>query len=106
MLERSLSGTYHVVNRGRVSRYDLAKKIFDAFDAAALLSPCSSSEFRTPARRPVNSPLDVRKVERAIDQRMPDWADALARYLESALAGRRGARLAALLPEAERGERG
>lgn len=102
MLERGLGGTYHVANRGRLSRYDLAKRIFDAFDAAPLLSPCSSAEFPTPARRPVNSSLDVRKVERALGWRMPEWTDALARYLERSTAGQRGERFDNLFPEAQR----
>jgi dTDP-4-dehydrorhamnose reductase len=83
MMDRGLLGTYNVANRGRVSRYDLARSIFEAFDAALLLERCSASEFPAPAgaRRPANTPLDVRKVEQALGERMPEWTDALRRYL-------------------------
>jgi dTDP-4-dehydrorhamnose reductase len=83
MIDQGLLGTYNVANRGRVSRYDLAKRIFEACDAASLLSGTSAKEFPAPpgAQRPANTPLDVRKVEAALGQRMPEWTDALSRYL-------------------------
>lgn len=78
-----LTGTFHVVNRGLVSPYILAKRIFEAADAASLVSAASLSEFPAPARRPLNSPLDVRRIERALGYRMPSWEDALERYVRT-----------------------
>jgi dTDP-4-dehydrorhamnose reductase len=91
MIDFGLLGTYNVANRGRVSRYDLARKIFGAFDAGAYIAPCRASEFPTApgARRPDNTPLDVRKAEQALGSCMPEWTDAIDRYLQASGVGAR-----------------
>src|SRR5205823_6377361 len=78
-----LEGTYHVANRGRVSRYMIAQRIFAACGAAALLTSGKAADFPARARRPANSPLDVRKIERAPGSRMAEWTDAIDRYITS-----------------------
>jgi dTDP-4-dehydrorhamnose reductase len=84
-----LTGTYHIANRGRVSRHDLAQRIFGAADAADLVSAMRSAD-EPPGRaaRPASTTLCVEKVERALGVTMPDWTDALSRY-ESRLASER-----------------
>jgi dTDP-4-dehydrorhamnose reductase len=76
-------GTYHIANRGRVSRYMIAQRIFRAFGAEALLSSASSADFPARAHRPANSPLDVRKIEGVLGARMPEWTDAIDRYINA-----------------------
>ncbi len=74
-------GTLHVANRGRVSRYTIAERIFDHFGVARLLTPCSSAEFGSATRRPANSPLSVTRAERVLGRTMPPWREAIDRYL-------------------------
>jgi dTDP-4-dehydrorhamnose reductase len=74
-------GIVHIANRGKVSRYDLAARIFEHFGAESFLSPCSVEEFGSTPRRPANSALSVRRAEQLLGREMPAWDDALARYL-------------------------
>lgn len=74
-------GTLHVANRGRLSRYTIAERIFDHFGVSALLTPCTSAEFGSATRRPANSPLSVTRAERLLGRTMPPWREALDRYL-------------------------
>ena len=80
LLALNATGVYHVANRGLVSRYSLARQIFDSLGAAQLLSRCSSAEFAG-APRPRSSPLDVTRTEHLLGRSMPTWRDALDRYL-------------------------
>jgi dTDP-4-dehydrorhamnose reductase len=97
LLTRPLEGTIHVANRGRLSRFTLAQHVFEAVGAAHLVSSCSSSEFKSSAARPQNSPLSVRKVEGVLRRRLPHWTEALDRYLDLvAPAGRTAPRTASL----------
>jgi dTDP-4-dehydrorhamnose reductase len=74
-------GLVHVANRGKVTRHALASRIFRHFQAESLLAPCSSEEFGSRTRRPANSALSVRRVERVLGRAMPPWEDAIDRYL-------------------------
>jgi dTDP-4-dehydrorhamnose reductase len=78
---RLSQGTYHIVNRGRVSRFDIAKRVFRAAGVADIVSPCRGDEIPGRAPRPMNSALDVARFEAAMDRVLPDWTDALDRYL-------------------------
>ncbi|HWW63359.1 MAG TPA: dTDP-4-dehydrorhamnose reductase [Sphingomonadaceae bacterium] len=60
------TGTYHFVNAGEASWYDLARAIFE-FEAKAgrpvpRLEPIPTSAYPTPARRPANSRLSTAKI--------------------------------------------
>ena len=76
-----LEGTYHVANRGRVNRFMIAQRVFDAVGASDIVSPCSTVEFPAVATRPTNSAMSVTKVERALGYALPEWTDALDRHL-------------------------
>lgn len=62
------TGLYHYAGATTVSRYDFAKRIYIAADAAdfagrkARLEPLSSAQFNAAARRPGYSALDCRKI--------------------------------------------
>lgn len=75
------TGIVHVANRGRLSRFDLAQRIFEHFGAAHLLSPCTSADFGALAQRPKRSALSVVRAEQLLGERMAEWPDALARFL-------------------------
>lgn len=71
------SGIYHLVNNGRASWYDFACAIRDALGASANISEVSSGEFPRPAPRPPYSVLSNTK-----RPPLPQWHDALTRYLQ------------------------
>jgi len=72
-------GVYHMTNAGETSWHGFAAAIqaFDAAENIASLLPIPSSEYPTPARRPLNSRLDNEKLARVFGIRLPDWREAL-----------------------------
>ncbi|TAM72850.1 dTDP-4-dehydrorhamnose reductase [bacterium] len=73
-------GIYHVTNAGACTWYEFAAEIFRQAGIAAHLSPISSTEFTTRARRPAYSVL-ANDGLRAIGYAMPTWQQGLHDYL-------------------------
>jgi len=72
-------GVYHMTNGGETSWQGFAQAIldFDAPETPARLLPIPSSDYPTPAKRPLNSRLNNDKLERVFGIRLPDWREAL-----------------------------
>jgi len=72
-------GVYHMTNAGETSWHGFAQAIldFDAAETAARLLPIPSSDYPTPAQRPLNSRLNNDKLDRVFGIRLPDWREAL-----------------------------
>jgi dTDP-4-dehydrorhamnose reductase len=72
-------GVYHLTNAGETSWHGFAQAILelDASDSATRLLPIPSSDYPTPAKRPLNSRLNNDKLERVFGVRLPDWRLAL-----------------------------
>lgn len=94
MIQSDKYGHYHATNEGGyISWYDFASEIFrqaaalghDSYDAGHLsVLPVSTSEYGlSKAARPFNSRLDKSKLREAGFEPLPDWKDALARYLKA-----------------------
>jgi dTDP-4-dehydrorhamnose reductase len=82
------SGLYHLAGSGAASRMDWAREIIrlDPHPAEQVLQqiqPSLTSEFPTPARRPLYSVLDCTHFEATFDLRLPNWQTALALAMES-----------------------
>jgi dTDP-4-dehydrorhamnose reductase len=73
------SGVYHMTNGGETSWHGFAQAILDldAPESVPRLLPIPSSDYPTPARRPLNSRLNNDKLERVFGVRLPDWREAL-----------------------------
>jgi dTDP-4-dehydrorhamnose reductase len=76
-----LEGLFHAANRGRVSRYMIAERVFARCGVPGLVTRGSFRDFPQRARRPVSSSLDVTKLEDALQCRMAEWSDAIDRYV-------------------------
>ena len=74
-------GIYHVRNEGFLSWYDFAKMIMDKAGLRCRVVPVPSSEYPTPAKRPLNSRLNGSRLAEAGFEPMPTVEDALNRYL-------------------------
>ncbi|MGF6692111.1 dTDP-4-dehydrorhamnose reductase [Metapseudomonas resinovorans] len=78
-------GVYHLTNQGETSWFGFASAIAEQLKAAG--KPCArlvaipSSEYPTPAKRPLNSRLDGSKLQRDWQVALPDWRVALAECL-------------------------
>lgn len=70
-------GIYHLSAQGQTSRYQFAKNILErcgeSLSESVKLTPVSSGDFFTPARRPVNSLLSNEKLYQAFGLILPAW---------------------------------
>lgn len=84
MLETDKYGYYHATNEGGyISWYDFACEIFRQAGYSTKVIPVSTAEYgQSKAARPYNSRLDRSKLMQNGFVPLPDWRDALARYLE------------------------
>ncbi|MBE5997084.1 MAG: dTDP-4-dehydrorhamnose reductase [Lachnospiraceae bacterium] len=76
-------GIYHVTNEGEyISWYDFAKAIFEeaGIDTVTVL-PVTSEEYGAAAVRPYNSRMNREKLKENGFEPLPDWRDALKRYV-------------------------
>lgn len=75
-------GTYHVVNTGSTTWYELAAELFRQAGLEVSLVPITTAEYGARAPRPAYSVLDTSKYHALPDAPpMPAWQDALAEYL-------------------------
>ena len=70
----------HVTNRGECSWFEFAREIVSDTRLNSLVHPTTSEHFVRPARRPKYSVLSSKSLEKQGIE-MPDWQDALRRYL-------------------------
>ena len=84
LIETDRYGYYHATNEGGfVSWYDFACRIFREAGYSTQVVPVSTAEYGlSKARRPFNSRLSKDKLRRCGFMPLPDWQDALARYLK------------------------
>jgi dTDP-4-dehydrorhamnose reductase len=81
LCRKNVSGIVHVTNAGDCTWFDFATEIVRAVGLPAEVTPVTTAEFPRPAKRPANSVLSPVSREK-LGVSMPDWQDALARYLE------------------------
>ncbi|WP_223514739.1 dTDP-4-dehydrorhamnose reductase [Pseudomonas sp. GL-B-19] len=78
-------GTYHLTAQGETSWFGFAQAIGDALreqgKPCANLLPIPSTDYPTPAARPLNSRLDCSRLQREWGVSQPDWQSALRECL-------------------------
>lgn len=84
MIETDKYGYYHATNEGGyISWYDFACEIFKQADYKTKVNPVTTEEYGvSKARRPFNSRLNKTKLVDNGFTPLPDWKDALSRYLK------------------------
>ena len=83
MMETDKYGIYHATNEGLCSWYEFAVEIFWQAGISMNVIPVTSAEYKAAkAKRPFNSRMNKDKLEENGFERLPQWQDALARYLE------------------------
>jgi len=81
------TGVFHAVNSGETTWHGLASAIVEVLGAGVEVKPVATGEFPTVAPRPAYSVLDTGRLEARLGRRMPEWRDALERYLTAPCAG-------------------
>ena len=74
-------GIYHATNEGICSWAEFAEEIFRLAGKRVKVNPVPTSEYPTRAVRPLNSRMSKAKLEEMGFSRLPDWHNALVRYL-------------------------
>ena len=86
MIETDKYGIYHATNEGICSWYEFAKKIFELSNINMKVNPITTDEYRklvpNQAARPLNSRLSKKSLDKAKFNRLPNWENALERYLK------------------------
>ena len=84
-----VAGTYHAGSQGETTWHGFAsegvrlQQLAEPDVKFANLIPIASSEYPTPARRPMNSRLNCDKLQQAFGFRIPPWQTSLARVVAS-----------------------
>ena len=86
MIETDRYGFYHATNEGGyLSWADLAEEAFSAAGMDVRVDRITTAEYGlNKARRPGNSRLDKSKLRKAGFEPLPEWRDAVRRYIEEA----------------------
>ena len=86
MLETDKYGYYHATNEGGyISWYDFCVEFYRQYGLKTQVIPVSTAEYGlSKAARPENSRLDKSKLITAGFRPLPDWKDAVRRYLQEA----------------------
>lgn len=74
-------GTYHFVNRGEASWFDLAREIFSQRATPVEVRAISTADRPTPARRPANSRLSTTRLTHDFGIEPRSWQAAIADIL-------------------------
>ena len=86
MIETEKYGYYHATNEGGyISWYDFCVEFYKQYGLTTNVIPVTTEEYGlSKAARPENSRLDKSKLVEAGFTPLPDWKDAVRRYLEEA----------------------
>ena len=86
MIETDKYGIYHATNEGYISWADFAREIFKQSRLNVKVNDVTTEEYLKlvplQAKRPLNSRMSKESLDKADFKRLPDWKDALNRYLK------------------------
>lgn len=74
-------GLYHCTCNGICSWYDFTCEIVRLAKIDAVVKPCSTADYPTPAKRPAYSALDNMALRATVGDNMRDWKAALFEYI-------------------------
>jgi dTDP-4-dehydrorhamnose reductase len=76
-------GVYHCTGNGECTWYDFAKTIIELSGQKCEIKPCTSEEYKTPAKRPKYSSLDNMMLRNTVGDEMRDWKDAIQSFIRN-----------------------
>jgi dTDP-4-dehydrorhamnose reductase len=75
-------GIFHYAAGGYVSRYEMAKFIFDKLKIDVKIDSCKTSDYKTAAQRPLNSRFNCDKIQAVLSGEIRQWQEPLTEFLE------------------------
>jgi dTDP-4-dehydrorhamnose reductase len=82
LIETEEYGIYHCTGKGECTWYDFAKMIIELSGEKCEVKPCTSEEYKTPAKRPECSSLDNMMLRNTVGDEMRDWQDAIKSFID------------------------
>lgn len=76
-------GIYHATGNGECSWYEFTQKIVEYAGIDAVVGPCTTEEFPTPAKRPAYSCLANKRLSETVGDEFRDWKEALASFIKN-----------------------
>ena len=76
-------GIYHGTGSGECSWYEFTQKIVEFSNIDATVSPCTTEEFPTPAKRPAYSSLENMMFKSTVGDEFRPWEDALLHFIKN-----------------------
>ncbi|MCP5243188.1 dTDP-4-dehydrorhamnose reductase [Nitrosomonas sp.] len=91
--ETAVSGLYHLTAQGCVSWYGFARFILEQAAETGMplnilpenVHPIFTTDYPTPAKRPLNSRLNITKIQKTFDVCLPEWQIGVSRVLAEML---------------------
>ncbi|MHC4220934.1 MAG: dTDP-4-dehydrorhamnose reductase [Planctomycetota bacterium] len=83
LIEEKPLGLYHFAAAGYVSRFDMAKFVFENLNMNIDLAACKTSDFDSPAQRPLNSRFNCGKIRALLSEDIKQWQVPLKSFLET-----------------------
>ena len=71
------TGLYHLAPAGQISWYGFAKEIFRLAGKSIKVNSIQTSDYPTLAIRPLNSRMDLTKLQQALNIQLPNWQNQL-----------------------------
>lgn len=81
LIETEEYGVYHCTGKGECTWYDFAKAIIELLGEKCEVKPCTSEEYKTPAKRPEYSSLDNMMLRNTVGDEMRQWKDAIESFI-------------------------
>ncbi len=79
--DKWVPGIYHFTDEGVASWYDFAEAIFEEAGKKVKVNPVPTTEYPTPAKRPLYSVLSKGKIKSTFGITIPYWRDSLRKCL-------------------------
>ena len=74
-------GLFHFANSGYAGRFEVAGFIFENLDMPVNLRSCKTSDYKTKAKRPLNSRFDCSKIKSLLGEDIRPWQEPLKSFL-------------------------
>ena len=82
LVRKKPEGLFHFAGSGYASRFETAKFIFDRLDMQVNLTSCKTSDYKTAAKRPLNSRFCCDKIQALLAEPIKHWQEPLEKFLE------------------------
>lgn len=82
MVQTERYGVYHATNEGTCAWSEFAEAVFELAGRQVVVHPIPTSAYPTRAARPLNSRMSKECLHSNGFQELPEWKNALARYLK------------------------